>query len=151
MQFLAELLIYLIGRKKSSTQNYQKESLRLQLELLLLSILWSRALLIQYTKFIQQSRSLRIFFSEAKSSVILSSLLVWFSRFLQFDEENVPIQLQFLRRFLLEYLINIKNLSRNTQQSYRDTFRLYLPEAAKKIKSPYNTILANRFSYFRCR
>lgn len=39
-----------------------------------------------------------------------------------------------LKRFLLEYLISIKNLSRNTQQSYRDTFRLYLPYLAKKIK-----------------
>jgi integrase/recombinase XerD len=37
-----------------------------------------------------------------------------------------------IKRFLLEYLINVKNLSRNTQRSYRDTFRLYLPEAAKK-------------------
>lgn len=38
-----------------------------------------------------------------------------------------------IKRFLLDYLINVKNLSRNTQQSYRDTFRLYLPYAAKKV------------------
>ena len=29
-----------------------------------------------------------------------------------------------LKRFLLEHLITICNLSRNTQKSYRDTFRL---------------------------
>lgn len=37
-----------------------------------------------------------------------------------------------IKRFLLDYLINVKNLSRNTQQSYRDTFRMYLPLVAKK-------------------
>ena len=42
-----------------------------------------------------------------------------------------------IKRFLLEYLINIKNLSRNTQQSYRDTFRQYLPQAAKKVAQTY--------------
>lgn len=39
-----------------------------------------------------------------------------------------------MKRFLLEYLISVKNLSRNTQQSYRDTFRIYLPYLANKIK-----------------
>ena len=38
-----------------------------------------------------------------------------------------------VKRFLLEYLISTKNLSRNTQCSYRDTFRLCLPFVAKKI------------------
>lgn len=37
-----------------------------------------------------------------------------------------------IKRFLLEYLIGIKNLSINTQQSYRDTFRLCIPFIAKK-------------------
>ncbi|MDL2230191.1 site-specific integrase [Alistipes sp. OttesenSCG-928-L06] len=40
-----------------------------------------------------------------------------------------------VKRFLLEYIINVKNLSRNTQISYRDTFRLLLPEIAKMAKS----------------
>ncbi|MBY0545209.1 MAG: site-specific integrase [Gammaproteobacteria bacterium] len=39
-----------------------------------------------------------------------------------------------IRRFLLEYLINNRNLSKNTQQSYRDTFRLCLPFVATKVK-----------------
>ena len=39
-----------------------------------------------------------------------------------------------IRRFLLEYLISTKNLSRNTQYSYRDTFRLCLPFISKQIK-----------------
>ncbi len=43
-----------------------------------------------------------------------------------------------VKRFLLEYLISIKNLSKNTQQSYRDTFRLMIPfistEAHKSIE-----------------
>jgi integrase/recombinase XerD len=45
-----------------------------------------------------------------------------------------------IKRFLLEYLINIKNLSRNTQQSYRDTFRQYLPHAAKKVRKPIDQL-----------
>jgi integrase/recombinase XerD len=35
-----------------------------------------------------------------------------------------------IKRFLLEYLISTKNLSKNTQLSYRDTFRLLLPFAS---------------------
>lgn len=36
-----------------------------------------------------------------------------------------------IRRFLIEYLIIDRNLSPNTQQSYRDTMRLMLPMVAK--------------------
>lgn len=36
-----------------------------------------------------------------------------------------------IRRFLLEHLICERNLSRNTQQSYRDTFRLLIPFVAR--------------------
>jgi integrase/recombinase XerD len=32
-----------------------------------------------------------------------------------------------IRRFLLEHMIDDRNLSRNTQASYRDTLRLLLP------------------------
>lgn len=35
-----------------------------------------------------------------------------------------------IRRFLLEYLISVKNLASNTQHSYRDTFCLLLPFTA---------------------
>ena len=38
-----------------------------------------------------------------------------------------------VRRFLLEYLIGERNLAYNTQRSYRDTLRLILPFAAKRI------------------
>jgi site-specific recombinase XerD len=38
-----------------------------------------------------------------------------------------------IKRFILEYLISVRNLARNTQQSYRDTFKLMLPFAAKKV------------------
>ena len=34
-----------------------------------------------------------------------------------------------VRRFLIEHLVVERNLSRNTQRSYRDTFRLLVPFA----------------------
>ena len=39
-----------------------------------------------------------------------------------------------VRRFLIEYLIGERNYSFNTQRSYRDTFRLFLPFAAKRCR-----------------
>jgi integrase/recombinase XerD len=39
-----------------------------------------------------------------------------------------------IKRFLLEYLITLRNLSRNTQLSYRDTFRLLLPFISRLAK-----------------
>ena len=39
-----------------------------------------------------------------------------------------------IRRFLVEYLIGERNYSPNTQQSYRDTFLLFLPFAAKRCR-----------------
>ncbi len=39
-----------------------------------------------------------------------------------------------VRRFLLEHLVNERNLARNTQQSYRDTLRQLLPFAARKAR-----------------
>jgi integrase/recombinase XerD len=38
-----------------------------------------------------------------------------------------------VRRFLLEYLVSDRNLTRNTQRSYRDTLRLLLPFVARNI------------------
>lgn len=46
-----------------------------------------------------------------------------------------------IKRFLLEYLISTRNLSKNTQLSYRDTFRLLLPFAAKKSKRGIDKLL----------
>jgi integrase/recombinase XerD len=51
-----------------------------------------------------------------------------------------------IKRFLLEYLINVKNLSSNTQQSYRDTFRLYLPVVAKKARKSVDQLLLEDIS-----
>lgn len=39
-----------------------------------------------------------------------------------------------VRRFLLEHLVDERNLSKNTQQSYRDALRLLLPFAASRVK-----------------
>ena len=38
-----------------------------------------------------------------------------------------------VRRFLLEHLIGERNLSVNTQRSYRDTLALLIPFAARQI------------------
>jgi site-specific recombinase XerD len=39
-----------------------------------------------------------------------------------------------IRRFLIEYVIDERNYSPNTQHSYRDMFRLFLPFAAKRCR-----------------
>jgi integrase/recombinase XerD len=39
-----------------------------------------------------------------------------------------------VRRFLLEYLVKERNLTRNTQRSYRDTLRLLLPFLARRSR-----------------
>ena len=39
-----------------------------------------------------------------------------------------------VRRFLLEHLINDRNLSRGTQRSYRDTLTLLIPFVARKVR-----------------
>ncbi|HLB41702.1 MAG TPA: tyrosine-type recombinase/integrase [Gammaproteobacteria bacterium] len=46
-----------------------------------------------------------------------------------------------IKRFLLEYLISTRNLSKNTQLSYRDTFRLMLPFMASKAKKSIEKLL----------
>ena len=46
-----------------------------------------------------------------------------------------------IKKFLLDYLITTRNLSRNTQHSYRDTFRLLLPFIAKKTKKAIDQLL----------
>ena len=39
-----------------------------------------------------------------------------------------------VRRFLVEYVIGERNYTPNTQHSYRDTFRLFLPFAARRCR-----------------
>ena len=51
-----------------------------------------------------------------------------------------------IKRFLLEYLISVRNLSKNTQRSYRDTFRLLLPFVAEKTKKSIENLLINDIS-----
>jgi integrase/recombinase XerD len=41
-----------------------------------------------------------------------------------------------VKRFLLEHLVSERNLSRNTQRSYRDTLTLFLPFACARKKVP---------------
>jgi site-specific recombinase XerD len=41
-----------------------------------------------------------------------------------------------LRRFLCEHIVTERNLARNTQKSYRDTFRLFLPFVSRKLRKP---------------
>ena len=41
-----------------------------------------------------------------------------------------------VRRFLVEYVIKERNYTSNTQLSYRDTFLLFLPLAAKRCRCP---------------
>ena len=41
-----------------------------------------------------------------------------------------------LRRFLSEYIVTERNLARNTQMSYRDTFALLLPFVGAKARKP---------------
>ncbi len=49
-----------------------------------------------------------------------------------------------VRRFLLEYLVSERNLARNTQRSYRDTFRLLLPFLARAVRKGDRSALGTR-------
>ncbi|MXW19485.1 MAG: tyrosine-type recombinase/integrase [Gammaproteobacteria bacterium] len=41
-----------------------------------------------------------------------------------------------LERFLLEHVVTVRNLARNTQKSYRDAFILFLPFLSEKLGKP---------------
>ena len=45
-----------------------------------------------------------------------------------------------IRRFLLEYLVGDRNLSRNTQRSYRDALALLMPFASRQLKKTVDQI-----------
>lgn len=51
-----------------------------------------------------------------------------------------------IRRFLLEHLISDRNLTRNTQESYRDTLTLLLPFVSNKIKKPIDQFCIENIS-----
>ncbi len=45
-----------------------------------------------------------------------------------------------IRRFLLEYLVTERNLSINTQRSYRDMLKLLLPYLADRLAKPVDRL-----------
>jgi site-specific recombinase XerD len=57
-----------------------------------------------------------------------------------------PLLGPWVRRFLLEHLRGERNLSRNTQSSYRDTFCLLIPFAAQKLQRPVDKIKVTELS-----
>ncbi|MFZ0735263.1 MAG: tyrosine-type recombinase/integrase [Candidatus Sulfotelmatobacter sp.] len=51
-----------------------------------------------------------------------------------------------VRRFLSEYLVHERGLSKNTQQSYRDTFCLFLPFVATRLKTAVDKLVIEDLS-----
>ena len=51
-----------------------------------------------------------------------------------------------IRRFLLEHMVVDRNLSKNTQRSYRDTLALLLPFVAKELKKQVDHLLVEQLS-----
>lgn len=49
-----------------------------------------------------------------------------------------------VRRFLVEHLVGERNYSVNTQQSYRDTFLLFLPLAAKRCRCAVDRLVLDQ-------
>ena len=45
-----------------------------------------------------------------------------------------------LRRFLTEHIVTERNLARNTQKSYRDTFALLLPFVGARARKPVDRL-----------
>lgn len=56
-----------------------------------------------------------------------------------------------LRRFLVEYLVSVRNLARNTQRSYRDTFCLLIPFLARQSGRPIERLTVADVSAERVR
>jgi site-specific recombinase XerD len=54
------------------------------------------------------------------------------------DLENLG---PWLRRFLCEHIVTERNLARNTQKSYRDTFSLLLPFISSKLRKPADRLV----------
>ena len=51
-----------------------------------------------------------------------------------------------VRRFLSEHLVHERGVSRNTQQSYRDTFCLFLPFVAAQRKTDVDKLVIDDLS-----
>lgn len=56
-----------------------------------------------------------------------------------------------IRRFLMEHLVSERNLARNTQRSYRDTFRLLLPAVARRARKPIDRLAVTDMTADRVR
>ncbi len=56
-----------------------------------------------------------------------------------------------VRRFLLEHMVGERNLSRNTQRSYRDTLQLLLPAVARRARRAIDRLLVTDVSPDRVR
>jgi site-specific recombinase XerD len=56
-----------------------------------------------------------------------------------------------VRRFLLEHLVGERNLSRNTQRSYRDALRLLLPAVARHARKAIDRLVVTDVSADRVR
>ena len=56
-----------------------------------------------------------------------------------------------VRRFLLEHLVGERNLSRNTQRSYRDALRLLLPAVARRARKAIDRLVVTDVSADRVR
>ena len=60
---------------------------------------------------------------------------------------NTSLVGHWIRRFLTEYLITERNLSHNTQTSYRDTLILLLPFVSRVSKKSMDKLVIEDFSY----
>src|SRR5258708_28415467 len=56
-----------------------------------------------------------------------------------------------VRRFLLEYLISVRNLALNTQRSYRDTLGLLIPAVADHARKAADQLAVHDISAPRVR
>src|SRR6201987_4269164 len=59
---------------------------------------------------------------------------------------NATLLGSWVRRFLLEHLVVERNLSRNTQRSYRDTLRLLIPFAADHQQTAVDRLVVTEVS-----
>ena len=59
---------------------------------------------------------------------------------------NITFIGYWVRRFLMEYLVEERNLSLNTQSSYRDTLALMLPFIAEKVRKSIDKLLIEHIS-----
>ncbi len=64
---------------------------------------------------------------------------------------NASLLGPWIRRFLMEHLVNERNLARNTQRSYRDTLRLLLPALARRAHKPVDRLVVADLSADRLR